>query len=160
VKGTRSEARTQRDEMRRANNRGEFIVPSKLTVGARESPLQKLDATDVEQYHADHLQTHKGSTLSLHHAVLSGALKSAVRKKIDTGMRKGELCDRLWKDGDLGESTVTVHQRLLKLPVVKGQARRTQPVFGPTKSKAVPTRVIHIDQGTVRLREHKRIRRK
>jgi integrase len=100
----------------------------------------------------------------LHHAVLSGALKSAVKKKlvstnvctmvdwrpqatkssdlaraqawtadearrflavaldagtqwgaffalaIDSGMRRGELCGPLWKDVDLNESTVTVHQ--------------------------------------------------
>ena len=57
---------------------------------------------------------------------------------------------------DLNAGTVTVHQQLLKQRTLKREKRRT-PVFGPTKSRAVPTRVIPITQDTVRLlREHKR----
>ena len=71
-------------------------------------------------------------------------------------MRRNELCGLLWNDVALTAGTVTVHQQLLTLRTVKGQARRT-PLFGPTKSNAVPTRVIPINQDTVRLlREHKR----
>ena len=113
VRGSREDAVKRRDELRHVNNRGEFVVPSKLTVGEwldrlneavkrskRPSTytmyelvmrqhlkpalgtiaLQALRPGHIQQYHATRSATHSGATLQLHHAVLSGALKSAVRQ--------------------------------------------------------------------------------
>jgi integrase len=110
--GTKKQAGEKLTEIVRAANRGEFVEPSKQTVGEWLSewldksvkptkrvrtyntyksvvigsltpaigsiPLQALKPIDVQQYYAEHA-TLSAATLGLHSAVLSAALKSALR---------------------------------------------------------------------------------
>src|SRR5207253_1270359 len=115
-RGTKKEAEKKLTEQLNAHNKGEFIEPTKLTVGEwldrwlkeivkpakRPSTyemyelivrlhlkpalgtilLQALRPGHIQQYHASRSEKHSGATLRLHHAILSGALKSATRQNL------------------------------------------------------------------------------
>jgi integrase len=115
--GTKKEAGDKLTEVVRAANRGEFVEPTKLTVGewlaewltkivkpARRVsthrvykyivegslapalgmiPLQRLKPADLQQYSAERAHL-SAATLRLHHVIVSGALKSAVKNGLVT----------------------------------------------------------------------------
>lgn len=62
----------------------ELVIRKHLKPALGPIPLQQLRPGHIEQYHAARATTHSGATLSLHHAIISGALKSAVKKKMLT----------------------------------------------------------------------------
>lgn len=57
------------------------IVARHLKPALGHIPLQQLQAMDIERFHAEHA-TLKASTRQVHHAVLSNALKSAVKARL------------------------------------------------------------------------------
>jgi len=117
-RGTRKQAETKLTDLVRDANKGEFVEPSKLTLGewlttwlaetvkpARRRntfiaynsivtghlvpaigavTLQALRPGHLKQYYAERREQLSGATLQLHHAILSNALKSAVRQGLVT----------------------------------------------------------------------------
>lgn len=115
---TRAQAKAKRDELLVALRKGEFVEPSKATVGewlttwlsesvkpARRPstydhykstierhitpaighlPLQGLRPGHLKKYYAERKETLAGGTLQVHHAIVSAALKSAVRQGLLT----------------------------------------------------------------------------
>jgi len=117
-RGTKKQAETKLTDLVRDANKGEFVEPTKLTLGewltlwlaetvkpARRLntyiaynsivtghlvpalgtiSLQALRPGHLKQYYAERREQLSGATLQLHHAILSNALKSAVRQGLVT----------------------------------------------------------------------------
>ncbi|MBS1819612.1 MAG: site-specific integrase [Acidobacteria bacterium] len=186
-------------------------VDQHLKPGLGHLRLQELQAMHIERYHAERTHLSAG-TRQLHQAVLTTALKSAVKARLlyrsvaadvegkphphrtaddviancwtaeearaflaatkteplqtrtffalalDTGARKGELHGIRWDDIDLDTGTLRIVRQLEDPGKVRRREHagtKTEPAFGPTKTKRA--RTVDLGPDTIRLlREHKR----